>query len=1066
MVAPATGNAIRRNSLLGNTLRGIDLANNGVTANDAGDADTGANNLQNFPVLATAPGGVQGTLNSRPSLTYTVEYFINENCDPSGNGEGESLVGSVSVATDADGNATLPLFPIGAGVLITATATSPTGDTSEFSACVTSGGSNEPPVASAGADQSVNAGNVVQLSGIASSDPDSDPLTYAWTFVTRPSGSSAALSNATTATPTFTPDLPGLYTVRLVVNDGTIDSGPDDVDIHTNGPPIANAGPDQTVPVGSTVQLDGIDSSDPENSPLTYTWFLNTRPAGSTATLSNGQIRNPTFVADLPGTYVAQLLVNDGLVNSASDIVVIRTANRVPIANAGSDIANVPLNTQVSLNGTASSDPDGDAITYSWAFVQRPTGSVAALVNANTASPSFTVDIAGRYRVRLTVNDGQVSGSDEVDVTTVNVPPVANAGPDQTVHEGDVVTLNGSGSSDQNGNDLSYQWSFLSRPQGSTAQLSAIGVVAPTFTADVAGVYTLQLIVNDTIVDGAADTVVVTALSNHVMLALVNTPLVGVGAQAGVRVLLPFEAPAGGTTVSLTSSNPVVATVSPSSVTIAAGESQAVVAVSGLSVGTTTLTAVAAGYADGTLDISVTNNILSVPSSLTVPLGGTLTLPVSISGPAPAGGLPVSLVSSNPAAVELVSGTITIPAGAVAANATILGKAPGTATVVASSPNFASASAQATTQGNLNITASSIQIRPAFPNTVTVELQSAGSPVAAPSPGVPVSFVAAVPNCAAIAAVTIPTGLTSATAAVTYGGSATLPCITTVTANATGLTSDNISVTVNPNPGISLLSVPALVGAGLMAGGGTARLAESNHGGVTVRITSSNPERLLVSRTPTTEVGAFVDVPVANGGTDASYWVHGVEEARGTVTLTATAPGFTQTQATTTVAETGLQLQNVPGSTTTLSPDDAFSVSIGVLNASGAVAQFQALRTGAAPLSVTISHTNPAVAQLVSTSGAGQTRTVTIVRASQFAVHGGGRGRGLRSHWRRHDDGQCDGHGRARRGSGDRDGQLAGDLVAVGAGFGGGGADDRGRDGAARRDRAWRRDGSHHQQQS
>ena len=154
----------------------------------------------------------------------------------------------------------------------------------------------------------------------------------------------------------------------------------------------------------------------------------------------------------------------------------------------------------------------------------------------------------------------------------------------------------------------------------------------------------------------------------------------------------------------------------------------------------------------------------------------------------------------------------------------------------------------------------------------------------------------------------------------TYGGSATLPCTTTVT-RTLGLTSDNISVTVNPNPGITLLSVPALVGAGLMAGGGTARLGESNHGGVTVRITSSNPELLLVSRTPTTAAAAFVDVPVANGSTDASYWVHGVEEARGTVTLTATAPGFTQAQATTTVAETGLQLRSVPGTTTTLSPD-------------------------------------------------------------------------------------------------------------------------------------------------
>ena len=447
------------------------------------------------------------------------------------------------------------------------------------------------------------------------------------------------------------------------------------------------------------------------------------------------------------------------------------------------------------------------------------------------------------------------------------------------------------------------------------------GVVAPTFTADVAGVYTLQLIVNDTIVDGAADTVVVTALSNHVMLALVNTPLVGVGTQASLRVLLPFEAPPGGVTVSLTSSDSAVATVSPVTVTVAAGGNEGQVTVNGLSVGTTTLTAVAPGYADGTLDIAVTNNILSVPASLTVPLGGTTSLPVIVSSPAPPGGLLVSLVSSNPAAVELLTGTITIPAGAVGANATISGSAPGTATVVASSPNFASASAQTTTQGNLNITVSSIQIRPAFPGTVTVELQSAGSPVAAPAPGVPVSFAAGVPGCAAIAAVTIPTGLTSATAAVTYGGSATLPCTTTVNATAPDLTSDSISVTVNPNPGITLLNLPGLVGGGLMTSGFTARLAESNHGGVTVRITSSNPDVLLVSPNTTTAGTPFVDIPVANGSIDASFVIQGVEGAQGTVTLTATAPGFTQAQGTATVRGVGLQLAGLSTAPTTLSAE-------------------------------------------------------------------------------------------------------------------------------------------------
>ena len=122
--APANRNAIRRNSIVSNGLRGIDLGNNGVSANDVGDVDFGANDTQNFPVLTSVAGGVQGTLNSRPNVTYQVDIFTNAACDSSGNGEGESLVGSVSVATDANGNATLPFFPIGPGVLVTATATS------------------------------------------------------------------------------------------------------------------------------------------------------------------------------------------------------------------------------------------------------------------------------------------------------------------------------------------------------------------------------------------------------------------------------------------------------------------------------------------------------------------------------------------------------------------------------------------------------------------------------------------------------------------------------------------------------------------------------------------------------------------------------------------------------------------------------------------------------------------------------------------------------------------------------------------------------------------------------
>jgi hypothetical protein len=91
--------------------------------------------------------------------------------------------------------------------------------------------------------------------------------------------------------------------------------------LDVNTPPVANAGPDQTVAVDDTVTLTGASSSDVNSNPLTYAWTLTTKPAESTATLTGATTVNPTFVADLAGTYVASLVVNDGIVNSAPDTV-------------------------------------------------------------------------------------------------------------------------------------------------------------------------------------------------------------------------------------------------------------------------------------------------------------------------------------------------------------------------------------------------------------------------------------------------------------------------------------------------------------------------------------------------------------------------------------------------------------------------------------------------------------------------------------------------------------------------------------------------------------------------
>ena len=136
-----TGQTINGNSIFGNGVLGINLGLDGVTLNDDGDADTGPNNLQNFPKITTvtAAGGnvtISGNLNSTPSTAFRLEFFANTMADASAFGEGQTFLGFANATTDATGNAsysaTLPLtVPIGP---ITATATDPAGNTSEFSA--------------------------------------------------------------------------------------------------------------------------------------------------------------------------------------------------------------------------------------------------------------------------------------------------------------------------------------------------------------------------------------------------------------------------------------------------------------------------------------------------------------------------------------------------------------------------------------------------------------------------------------------------------------------------------------------------------------------------------------------------------------------------------------------------------------------------------------------------------------------------------------------------------------------------------------------------------------------
>ena len=138
-----TGSSVRGNSIFGNGGLGIDIGpQSGVTANDPDDSDLGANNLQNFPVITTVSSNasnttILGSLTSRPNTTYQIDFYSNAAVDPSGNGEGALFFNTTAVTTNANGLAAIDVsFPIAlpSGRVITATATDPNGNTSEFSA--------------------------------------------------------------------------------------------------------------------------------------------------------------------------------------------------------------------------------------------------------------------------------------------------------------------------------------------------------------------------------------------------------------------------------------------------------------------------------------------------------------------------------------------------------------------------------------------------------------------------------------------------------------------------------------------------------------------------------------------------------------------------------------------------------------------------------------------------------------------------------------------------------------------------------------------------------------------
>lgn len=231
----------------------------------------------------------------------------------------------------------------------------------------------------------------------------------------------------------------------------------------------------------------------------------------------------PVFVgsgpATLTGSGALTFAVNDDFYGDNEGVgftvTVVVTRNRAPLADAGAD-QSIRAGAAVYLNGGGSSDDNTatPSLGYAWTFFAKPTGSVASLSGAATATPSFIADKPGTYQVRLVVTDssGLASAADEVVISSDNLAPSANAGANQMVVVFSTVNLNGGGSTDPENDPLSYNWS-ISGPAGSTAVLNGSNSATPNFQPDLPGTYTMTLSVSDFLGAGTPATVQVTAVS-------------------------------------------------------------------------------------------------------------------------------------------------------------------------------------------------------------------------------------------------------------------------------------------------------------------------------------------------------------------------------------------------------------------------------------------------------------------------------------------------------------------------------------------------------------------------
>jgi CSLREA domain-containing protein len=461
-----TGNAILSNSIFSNASLGIDLSPissvNGINPNDLGDTDAGANNLQNYPVLTSAASSgsgttINGTLNSKANTLFTLQFFSNTICNGSGNGEGESFLGSTTVTTDGSGNASFTAIVSGTatpGQSVTATATDPSNNTSEFSACIPVGSPPSPPAITEFLPMSGPVGTSVTITGSSFTGTTAvafNGVSAAFSNVSNSSITAIVPAGATTGkisvtTPAGTALSLTDFTINAGISSFSPSSGPVGTSVTITGSGftgattvtfntiratifkvVSNSTITATVPTGATT--GPIKVTTPSGT-LTSATNFKVSPKVNSFTPTSGKVETAVTISGL--NFIGTTAVSFNGVN----------ATTFSIISATSVKANVPLGAKTGPVSVTTPDGSGSSATNftvlsgisGFAPASGPVGTTvtvrgsgftgATAVKFGTANASFTVDTDSI--ITTVVPAGAITGKISVTVPTTTFTSVAN----------------------------------------------------------------------------------------------------------------------------------------------------------------------------------------------------------------------------------------------------------------------------------------------------------------------------------------------------------------------------------------------------------------------------------------------------------------------------------------------------------------------------------------------------------------------------------------------------------------------------------------------------------------